>query len=68
MKTECRCVDFDAIVEAIAARDPDAGERAFLDHHEHLLTIRAEALVRRDAHEIPIASLQEEHPAGRRLP
>jgi GntR family transcriptional repressor for pyruvate dehydrogenase complex len=58
----------DAIVEAIAARDPDAAERAFLDHHEHLLTIRAEALARLDAHDIPVASLREVHPAGRRHP
>ena len=56
----------DAIVEAIAARDPDAAERAFLNHLEHLLTIRTEALARRDANEIPVASLREEHPAGRR--
>lgn len=58
----------DAIVGTIAARDPDAAERAFLDHHEHLLTIRAEALARLDAHDIPVASLQEEHPAGQRHP
>jgi GntR family transcriptional regulator, transcriptional repressor for pyruvate dehydrogenase complex len=56
----------DAIVAAVAARDPDAAERAFLDHLEHLLTIRTEALARRDADDIAVASLQEEHPAGRR--
>lgn len=55
-----------AIAEAIAARDADAAERAFLEHFEHLLTIRSEALEQRDAREIAVASLQEEHPARRR--
>jgi DNA-binding FadR family transcriptional regulator len=55
----------DAIVEAIAARDADAADSAFQAHLDHLLTIRSEALARRDAHEIPVASLHEEHPASR---
>lgn len=53
----------DAIVEAIAAQDPDGAERAFLDHLEHLLRVRNEALEQRDARDIPVASLQEKHPA-----
>ena len=53
----------DAIVEAIAARDAEGAERAFLVHLEHLLTIRSEALARRDRSDIPVASLREEHPA-----
>lgn len=53
----------DAIVEAIAARDAEGAERAFLVHLEHLLTIRSEALARRDPSDIPVASLREEHPA-----
>lgn len=51
-----------AILDAIAARDPEAADRAFRVHLEHLLTIRAEALEQRDAHQIAVASLQEEHP------
>ena len=56
----------DAIAAAIRAGDPDAAEQAFLDHLEHLITIRTEALERRDAQDIPVVSLREAHPAKRR--
>jgi GntR family transcriptional repressor for pyruvate dehydrogenase complex len=62
LKPELILEQHDAIVEAIAARDPDAADRAFRGHLEHLLTIRTEALDSRDAHQIPVASLHEEHP------
>ena len=52
-----------AILQAIRDRDPEAAEQAFLEHLEHLISIRAEALKPRDAQEIPVASLQETHPA-----
>jgi GntR family transcriptional repressor for pyruvate dehydrogenase complex len=51
-----------AILDAITARDPEAADRAFQVHLEHLLTIRDEALDQRDAHQIAVASLREEHP------
>jgi GntR family transcriptional repressor for pyruvate dehydrogenase complex len=56
----------DAILAAIRAGDPDVAEQAFLDHLDHLIAIRTEALERRDAQDIPVASLREAHPAGRR--
>jgi DNA-binding FadR family transcriptional regulator len=56
----------DAILAGVRARDPDAAEQAFLDHLAHLITIRTQALERRDADDIPVASLSEAHPATRR--
>lgn len=53
----------DAILEAIRDQDADAAEQAFQNHLEHLISIRAEALEQRDAHDIPVASLHEAHPA-----
>jgi len=57
----------DAILAAISAQDVDSAEQAFLDHLDHLIEIRTEALQRRDAQDIPVTSLQEAHPAVSRL-
>lgn len=51
------------IFDAIDAGDPNAAERAFVTHFEHLMSVQREALKHRDAHDIPIGSLTETHPA-----
>jgi DNA-binding FadR family transcriptional regulator len=66
LKPERIVEQHDAIVQAIAARDPGAADRAFQAHLDHLLSIRTEALERRDPHEIAVASLREEHPRRER--
>ena len=52
-----------AIAHAIRDRDPDAAERAFAAHLEHLAAVRARALADRDPGQIPVVSLHEAHPA-----
>jgi DNA-binding FadR family transcriptional regulator len=51
-----------AIYEAIRGRDPDAAERAFQVHFDHLMAVQREALENRDAHDIQIGSLTEARP------
>lgn len=51
------------ILHALRQRDPDAAERAFVAHFDYMMSVQREALEHRDAHDIPIVSLTETHPA-----
>lgn len=51
------------ILHALRQGDPDAAERAFVAHFDYMMSVQREALEHRDAHDIPIVSLTETHPA-----